>query len=182
MGTSTSFGSKKRPAGKVYRTYGPLARVITDIYNDVDAGFLNAEGTIVPKATYTSAGQILVSTAASTVAVRNTLKTVPIVALANDTAIITAAHLVTNGVTTITPTAPRSKATDTAANIIALTGAVVGTAYEFTVANLAANFDLTITAGASVTLVPATITVAAGFAKSYNVIVTSATTVTLMAK
>ena len=46
MGSSASFGSKKRPAGKVYRTYGPLARLVTDIYNDVDAGFSNLEASV----------------------------------------------------------------------------------------------------------------------------------------
>lgn len=66
-------------------------------------------------------------------------------------ATLTAAQLL-SGIFTITPTVARSLTTDTAANIIAaITTHPTGTCFEFTVINLAA-FDVTLVAGASVTL------------------------------
>lgn len=41
--SSTAFGSKRRPAGKAFRTSGNLAAALDDVYKDVDAGFVAVE-------------------------------------------------------------------------------------------------------------------------------------------
>lgn len=70
-----------------------------------------------------------------------------------DTNSVLSAALITAAIFVSTPTAPRNRTTDTAANIIGiLDGYAVGTWFEFTFVNLAA-FDETILAGTGVTLV-----------------------------
>jgi len=75
---------------------------------------------------------------------------------ADDTAVVTAANILT-GIITCTPSTDRSKATDTAANIISGLGLTADDdAFDFAVIILSANssaLDLTLTAGTAVTLV-----------------------------
>lgn len=74
-----------------------------------------------------------------------------VTALSDAAATLTAAQMV-GGIFTITPTAGRALTTDTAANIVAaISGAQVGTTFEFTIQVLAA-FAATLTAGAGITL------------------------------
>lgn len=40
---SAAFGTKKRPAGKQYRGSGDVGNMLTDIYKDVEAGFVAIE-------------------------------------------------------------------------------------------------------------------------------------------
>ena len=76
-----------------------------------------------------------------------------VVTLADATATLTAANLVTQGVLKITPTAGRNLTTPTAAQIIALlTGYQLGTSFEFTVV-VEAGYDVQILAGTNVTLI-----------------------------
>jgi hypothetical protein len=42
MGSSSSFGAERKPAGKVFRS-GPLGEAVDDIYADVDDGFESLE-------------------------------------------------------------------------------------------------------------------------------------------
>lgn len=85
-------------------------------------------------------------------AISKGLRLKAVVALADAAATLTAAQLVASGIFTITPGADRILTTDTAANIIAaITTHPTGTAFEFTIINLAA-FNITLQAGASVTL------------------------------
>ena len=73
-------------------------------------------------------------------------------ALSDAAATLTAAQLI-GGEFTITPTVARIQTTDTAANIIAaMTNSVDGSSFDITMVNLAA-FDVSIAAGAGVTLV-----------------------------
>lgn len=68
--SSTSFGSKKRPAGKAYRS-GVLGEALDDVYKDIDEAFVTAEaattaaaataGGAVAKATY-NANTVLAAT------------------------------------------------------------------------------------------------------------------------
>jgi hypothetical protein len=75
-----------------------------------------------------------------------------VVALADAAAVLTAAQIVSSGVFTITPSVGRTLTTDTAAAIIAaLPQYQVGTFFEFTIVNLAAQI-VTLAGGASVTL------------------------------
>jgi hypothetical protein len=101
--------------------------------------------------------------------------------LVDDTAILTAAQIA-SGYVDITPTIDRSKATDSAANIIAaLPIAQIGQTHDFTIRNLATvNATLTLTAGATVTLNPTTITVKPGQIQNFKVVLTSATAVTIL--
>ena len=76
-----------------------------------------------------------------------------VVTLADATATLTAANLVTQGILKITPTAGRNLTTPTAAQIIALlTGYQLGTSFEFTVV-VEAGYDVQILAGTNVTLI-----------------------------
>jgi hypothetical protein len=75
--------------------------------------------------------------------------------LSDANATLTAAQLVTSGIFVITPTAARTLITDSVANILEqsyLSNYSAGTAFEFTVINLAA-YDVTLAAGTNVTLV-----------------------------
>lgn len=77
---------------------------------------------------------------------------VTVTALADAAATLTGAQML-GGLFTITPTTPRILTTDTAANIISeIAGSVDNASYVFTVSNLA-GFDVTLAAGAGVTLV-----------------------------
>tara|TARA_R110000868_G_scaffold82394_3_gene232714 strand:+ start:343 stop:1047 length:705 start_codon:yes stop_codon:yes gene_type:complete len=100
--------------------------------------------------------------------------------LNDGTAVIAAAEIV-GGLAQCTPTASRAKATATAAAIIAaLPGAVTGTSCQFSIANLSAAGDtITVTAGASVTLVGLA-TVASATSGTWTVLVTGATTVSMI--
>ena len=75
---------------------------------------------------------------------------------ADDTAVVTAANILT-GIVTCTPTTDRSKATDTAANLISGLGLTTDDdSFDFAVIILSANssaLDVTLTAGTAVTLV-----------------------------
>lgn len=75
---------------------------------------------------------------------------------ADDTAVVTAANILT-GIVTCTPTADRSKATDTAANLISGLGLTTDDdSFDFAVIILSADssaLDVTLTAGTAVTLV-----------------------------
>lgn len=75
---------------------------------------------------------------------------------ADDTSVVTAANILT-GIVTCTPTTDRSKATDTAANIISGLGLTTDDdSFDFAVIILSANssaLDVTLTAGTGVTLV-----------------------------
>jgi hypothetical protein len=77
-----------------------------------------------------------------------------LVALSDGAATPTTAQLMTSSVFTMTPGAARTFTTPTAATMVgAITGATVGTWFDFTIVNLA-QFPITLTAGdASVTLV-----------------------------
>lgn len=48
--SSTSFGSKKRPAGKAYRS-GVLGEALDDVYKDIDEAFVTAEAATAAAAT-----------------------------------------------------------------------------------------------------------------------------------
>lgn len=75
-----------------------------------------------------------------------------LVALADAAATPTIAQLMTSSIFTITPTTARTFTTPTAALIVAgITGATIGSWFDFTIVNLAA-FAVTVTAGAGVTL------------------------------
>lgn len=101
-----------------------------------------------------------------------------IVALADGTAVLTAAQLVSGTIFTAVPTANRAHATDTAANIIAAMSSVaIGTTFEFTITNTAA-YNITVTAGTNVTLVGSM--VCNDSSASFKGIVTSATAVTIL--
>lgn len=98
-------------------------------------------------------------------------------ALSDAAATLTAAQLI-GGEFTITPTVARIQTTDTAANIIAaLTGSVTNSNFAFTIVNNAA-FDVTVAAGAGVTLVGSAV-INNGSA-TWRVRVTSGTTVSVI--
>lgn len=74
------------------------------------------------------------------------------VALADAAATLTAAQMIDSGIFTITPTVARILTTDTAVNLVAaMAGYQVGTWFDIVIVNLAA-FDVTLAAGAGVTL------------------------------
>ncbi len=76
-----------------------------------------------------------------------------LVALADAAATPTIAQLMTSSIFTITPTTARTFTTPTAAEIVAgITGATIGSWFDFTIVN-AALFPVTVTAGANVTIV-----------------------------
>lgn len=102
------------------------------------------------------------------------------VALADAAATLTAAQIVNSGIFTITPTLGRTLTTDTATAIVAaLPQYQVGTPFEFTIVNLAAQI-VTLAGGTGVTLAGvATINAVSG---SWLARVDSATTLTLYRK
>jgi len=129
----------------------------------LDAVRVNAGATSVEFADVTAAGWAVLDDADAT-AQRATLglvigtdvssitPSVTAVALADAAATLTAAQLVVSRLFTITPTVARTLTTPTAALIIAaMPGAPVGASVPFTIVNLAA-FDVTLAAGAGVTL------------------------------
>ena len=124
--------------------------------NDAQSGlYLNAAGDVrmattqVDQMKWTTDGATALGPLLSTAGNVN-LKTTT--ALADAAATLTAAQLI-GGEFTITPTVARIQTTDTAVNIIAaLTDCVDGSNFDFAVVNLDA-FDVTIAAGAGVTLV-----------------------------
>ena len=94
----------------------------------------------------------------------------------------TAAQVVTSRIITATPTEARNIQLPTAATIIALTGATVGTTVEFLVANLAAaTHGLTLTVNTGLTI-QGSAAVAANTNGSFLVRVASATTVVVYRK
>lgn len=93
-----------------------------------------------------------------------------------------AANVVTSRLITATPTTARNVQLPTAATIIALTGATVGTTVEFLVANLAAStHDLTLTVNTGTTIQGSAV-VAANTNGSFLVRVASGTTVVVYRK
>lgn len=93
-----------------------------------------------------------------------------------------AANVVTNRIITATPTEARNVQLPTAASIIALTGATVGTTVEFLVVNLAsATHGLTLTVNTGLTI-QGSAAVAANTNGSFLVRVASATTVVVYRK
>ena len=96
--------------------------------------------------------------------------------------VATAAQVVTSRIITATPTEARDIQLPTAATIIALTGATVGTTVEFLVANLAAaTHGLTLTVNTGLTI-QGSAAVAANTNGSFLVRVTTATTVVVFRK
>jgi len=94
----------------------------------------------------------------------------------------TAAQVVSSRIITATPTAGRNIQLPTAATIIALTGATVGTTVEFLVANLAAStHDLTLTVNTNLTIQGSAV-VSAATNGSFLARVTTATTVVVFRK
>lgn len=80
------------------------------------------------------------------------IKTKTVVALADAAAVLTATQMIDSGIFTITPSVARTLTTDTAVNIVAgLADYQVGTWFDITIVNTAA-FDVTLAAGAGVTL------------------------------
>lgn len=80
------------------------------------------------------------------------IKTKTVVALADAAATLTATQMIDSGIFTITPSVARILTTDTAVNIVAgMSGYQVGTWFDITIVNTAA-FDVTLAAGAGVTL------------------------------
>ena len=99
--------------------------------------------------------------------------------LGDDAAPITAAQMVA-GLSQCTPTAGRSKATDAAAAIISVVGSDVGTNFDFSICNISAGANtITVTAGASVTLIGAA-TVGQNVSGLWRIFVTAPTTVTMI--
>jgi len=83
------------------------------------------------------------------------------------------------GITTATLTTARTITTPTAAAIIAATGSVVGTSFQFSYINLAA-YVATLSGGTGVTIVGlATTAATAGQASRWQVVVTAPTTVSV---
>jgi hypothetical protein len=96
--------------------------------------------------------------------------------------VATAAQVVTSRIITATPTEARNIQLPTAATIIALTGATVGTTVEFLVANLAsATHALTLTVNTNLTI-QGSAAIAAATNGSFLARVTTASTVVVFRK
>ena len=81
------------------------------------------------------------------------VKTQTVVALADAAVVLTATQMIDSTIFTITPTVARILTTDTAANLVAaLPNYQVGTWFDIVIVNTAA-FDVTLAAGAGITLV-----------------------------
>ncbi len=80
------------------------------------------------------------------------IKTKAVVALSDAAAVLSATQMIDSGIFTITPSVARILTTDTATNIVAgMSGYQVGTWFDIVIVNTAA-FDVTLAAGAGVTL------------------------------
>ena len=93
--------------------------------------------------------------AGATGATGATFQNATAVALTDAAATLTASQIISSRLFTITPTAPRTLTTATAADILtAMSGEGVGSTFEFVIVNLAgATFAATLAAGTGVTLV-----------------------------
>lgn len=69
---STSFGTKKRPAGKKYRD-GTLGKALSDLYHDVEAAFVSLEAVVATKAPDVSSLVLGTETLTATGAISATL-------------------------------------------------------------------------------------------------------------
>jgi len=105
------------------------------------------------------------------------------VALTDAAATLTAAQLVESKLFTITPTAARNLTTATAAQLLTLlTDEEVGTSFEFTIVNLAAETHaVTLVGGTTVTIVGSA-AVAAASSGTFVGVVTSASAVSVYRK
>lgn len=65
--SSASFASQKRLTGKIYRDGGPLGQAISDIYKDVDAGFVQHEADLASTANGKGASLIGIEDAAAAI-------------------------------------------------------------------------------------------------------------------
>ena len=70
--SSTSFGTKKRPAGKKYRD-GTLGKALTDLYTDVEDAFVALQAVVATKAPDVSSLQLGTETKTTAAALSATI-------------------------------------------------------------------------------------------------------------
>jgi hypothetical protein len=123
------------------------------ILTDTTTGKLYYNSNSVTSCTFNSIADITTAEIGVNAITPIKMGTRTVVALSDDAATPTIAQLMTSSLFTMTPSTARTFTTPTAAEIVAgVTGATVGTWFDFTIVNLAA-FAITVTAGSSVTLV-----------------------------